>query len=94
MKDKQFDQISYNRQIDGSSPVNGGGRYEITVEGHLDDHWSEVLGGLTISHDDEGITQLRGAIPDQAALHGILAQIRDLGITLISVVPMSDVADG
>lgn len=61
----------------------------ITVEGHLDDHWSELLGGLMVSHDDDGTALLTGMIPDQAALHGILAQIRDLGVILISVVPQS-----
>jgi len=59
--------------------------YEIRVKDHLEEHWSEWLGGLKIIHEDDGNSLLTGAIPDQAALHGILAQIRDLGLTLISL---------
>ena len=65
----------------------GGGWYEIKVAGHLDEHWSERLGGLAISHDERGCTLLTGFVPDQAALHGILGQFRDLGLTLIWVKP-------
>src|SRR4051812_47446467 len=50
--------------------------YEIRVEGHLDLQWSEWLDGLTISHDGEGNSVLRGRIVDQAALHGVLMKIR------------------
>ncbi len=63
----------------------GGGSSAIKVEGHLDAHWSEWLGGLAITHDDEGNTLLTGIILDQAALHGILVQFRDLGLPLISL---------
>jgi len=61
-----------------------GGNYEIKVAGHLDQHWSEWLGGLAIAHDD-GHTLLTGFIPDQSALYGILGQISNLGLTLISL---------
>jgi hypothetical protein len=67
--------------------TGGGGWYEIKVTGHLDEHWSEVLGGLVIAHDDQGCTLLTGIIPDQAALHGILGQLRELGLTLIWLKP-------
>lgn len=59
--------------------------YEINIKGHLDKHWSDWLGDLAVSYDDQGNTILSGRIVDQAALHGILAQIRDLGLTLISL---------
>ncbi len=59
--------------------------YKITVAGHLDEHWAEWLGGLGIEYDPQGNTVLHGAIPDQAALHGLLVQIRDLGLTLIAI---------
>lgn len=59
--------------------------YELTVEGHLDEHWSSWFGGLTLTHDDESTTTLRGAVTDQAELHGLLAKVRDLGAPLISV---------
>jgi hypothetical protein len=57
------------------------------VADHLDQHWSDMLGGLAITHDDQGCTRLTGTIPDQAALHGILNQLRELGLTLISLQP-------
>lgn len=59
--------------------------YEILVEGHLDEHWSAWLSDLRITHDIYGNSVLSGAIPDQAALYGILAKIRDLGLALISL---------
>jgi hypothetical protein len=59
--------------------------YEIIVAGHLDKHWAGWVGNLTITHDKAGSTCLTGGIPDQAALHGILVQIRNLGLTLVSL---------
>lgn len=61
------------------------GIYQIKVKGHLDEQWSDWLGGLAITHDDQGNTLLSGLIPDQAALHGILVQIRDRGLPLLSL---------
>ncbi len=61
--------------------------YEIKVKGNLGEHWSDWLGGLEITQDKQGNSLLIGVVPDQAALHGILNQIRDLGLTLISVSP-------
>ena len=59
--------------------------YVIRVAGHLDPHWSARLASLTLAHEADGTTTLTGALADQAELHGILARIRDLGVTLISV---------
>ena len=59
--------------------------YELRLEGHLDQHWSTWFDGLTLTHEDDGTTTLRGAVRDQAELHGLLAKVRDLGATLISV---------
>lgn len=59
--------------------------YRLRVEGHLDEHWAAWFGGLTLTHEDDGTTSLSGVVADQAALHGLLAKVRDLGITLISV---------
>lgn len=62
--------------------------YELRIQGHLDQHWSAWFGGLTITHDDDGTSALRGVITDQSELHGLLAKVRDLGITLVSVMPL------
>jgi hypothetical protein len=59
--------------------------YNIKVKGQLDGSWSEWFDGLTINAADDGCTTLSGPLPDQAALHGILARIRDLGLPLISL---------
>jgi hypothetical protein len=68
------------------SPLPHG--YRITVDGHLDDHWSVWLGSLILARENDGTTTLTGPVIDQAALHGLLAKIRDLGIILISVEPV------
>ncbi|HEY5857320.1 MAG TPA: hypothetical protein VIW24_25635 [Aldersonia sp.] len=60
-------------------------RYELRVDGHIDDHWTAWFDNLTLAHESDGTTTLRGLVPDQAALHGLLAKVRDLGVTLISV---------
>ena len=59
--------------------------YQLRVDGHLDQHWSAWFDDLTLTHEDDGTTSLTGAVADQAALHGLLTKIRDLGVTLISV---------
>jgi hypothetical protein len=59
--------------------------YEVRVQGHLDGHWSSWVDGLTLTHEDDGTTTLSAPIPDQAALHGLLTRVRDLGAPLISV---------
>ena len=64
--------------------------YEIRVKGHLDPTWSEWFEGLTVTHEDSGDTVLSGNLVDQAALHGVLRKVRDLGISLISVNPIQE----
>jgi hypothetical protein len=59
--------------------------YELRIEGHLDEYWSAWFGGMTLNREDDGTTTLRGAVTDQAELYGLLAKVRDLGATLISV---------
>ncbi len=59
--------------------------YRFRVSGHLDDRWSEWLGGLAIRLQEDGTTLLVGPVVDQAALHGVIARIRDLGQPLLSV---------
>jgi len=60
-------------------------RYEIRVQGHLDDRWEAAFEGLTLTREPGGTTVLAADVEDQAALHGILRRIRDLGMPLVSV---------
>ncbi len=59
--------------------------YNIRVKGHLDGRWSEWFDGLKIINSENGVAVLSGEIVDQAALHGVLVKVRDLGLPLISV---------
>lgn len=61
------------------------GRYEIRLKGHLDAHWTSWFEGLSVSCNTDGTTVISGPIADQAALHGVLQRIRDLGLPLLSV---------
>jgi hypothetical protein len=60
-------------------------RYQLRVDGHLDSHWSARFDDLALRWEDDGTTTLTGLVQDQAQLHGLLAKIRDLGLTLISI---------
>ncbi|MCC6802095.1 MAG: hypothetical protein IT319_04345 [Anaerolineae bacterium] len=60
-------------------------QYEIRIKEHLDRHWADRFEGMTITLEDNGETLLAGAVVDQAALHGLLRKVRDLGLTLVSV---------
>ena len=60
--------------------------YQIRIEGHLGPRWSEWFEGLTITLEERGETLLTGPVSDQAALHGLLRKVRDLGMPLISAV--------
>ena len=73
----------------------------IRIEGHLSPHWSSWFEGLAITLEDNGETMLTGPLVDQAALHGLIRKVRDLGIPLLSVVCVkadqpetSEVTDG
>ena len=60
-------------------------RYAIRLKGHLDDRWAAWFDGLTLTRDADGTTLLAGPVVDQAALHGLLRRVRDLGLPLLSV---------
>jgi hypothetical protein len=62
------------------------GLYEIRIKGHLDGRWADWFGGLTITLEEDGDTLLTGPVVDQAALHGFLRKVRDLGMPLLSVI--------
>jgi len=64
-------------------------RYEIRIKGHLDAKWADWFEGLTITREDNGETLLIGPVVDQAALHGLLRKVRDLGVPLLSVTRVS-----
>jgi len=59
--------------------------YQLRVRGHLRPDWSDWFAGLTLEHTADGDTLLTGAVRDQAALHGLLGRVRDLGLTLVAV---------
>ena len=61
--------------------------YEIRLKGQLEQHWTDWFGGLAITLEDNGDTLLSGPIVDQAALHGVLRKVRDLGMPLLSITP-------
>jgi hypothetical protein len=70
------------------APTGGGheaGPYEIRLKGQLETRWAAWFDGLSLSHDRDGNTLLHGFVADQAALHGLLQKVRDLGLPLISV---------
>ena len=69
--------------------------YEIRLAGHLDPRWAAWFNGLAVTAQPDGSTVIAGPIPDQAALHGVLQRVRDLGLTLMSVTqPEDDPARG
>jgi hypothetical protein len=77
-----------------TSKDEGGRIYQIKIKGYLDLHWADWLGGMEITHDAQGNSLLTGILPDQPALHGILVQIRDLGMPLISLSSQPDIVEG
>jgi hypothetical protein len=82
------------------SPQSNGAIYEIKIKGLLDDHWQQWFEGMSLKRQesvevDQDSTLIRGRIVDQPALHGLLAKIRDLNLTLLSVreISLSDLYD-
>jgi hypothetical protein len=62
--------------------------YQIRIKGHLGCEWTDWFEGLTITLEEDGDTLLTGLVVDQAALHGLLKKVRDLGMPLVSVCPL------
>jgi len=60
-------------------------KYEIRIQGHLDNRWAEWFYGMSITHECDGSTTLCGPLPDQTVLHSVLDRIRDMNLQLVSV---------
>jgi hypothetical protein len=71
-----------------AGPAADSPSYEIRLAGHLHPRWAAWFDGMTLTTADDGTTALRGPVTDQAALHGLLQKVRDLGVPLISVTPL------
>jgi hypothetical protein len=75
--------------MSGSTPgLAGTSGYQVRTKGHIGDLWSEWFEGLILVHDTDGTTVICCPSIDQAALHGLLTKVRDLGLPLISVTPI------
>ena len=61
------------------------GRYEIRLKGHLDGRWAAWFDGLSLTNENDGTTLISGLVADQAALHGLLQKVRNVGLPLVSV---------
>ena len=61
------------------------GQYEIRLKGHLETRWAAWFDGLSLTQECDGTTVIRGSVIDQAALHGLLSKVRDLGLPLVAV---------
>jgi len=70
------------------------GRYAVRLAGHLHPRWAARFDGMTLTHLDDGTTLLEGEITDQAALHGVIRTLRDLGLPLVSLTRLDDSAPG
>lgn len=70
-----------NQKTDPDQPMI----YQIRLQGHLSDQWANWFEGMTITLKDNGHTLLTGLVVDQAALHGLIRKVRDLGVPLLSV---------
>ena len=68
-----------------ASPPKLPERYELRIKGHLDRRWTASFDGMTLTANSDGTTDIAGPVVDQAALHGLLSKLRDLGLPLLSV---------
>jgi hypothetical protein len=83
--------VTTSHQVDSYGPFV---QYEIRAKGHLGPRWEAWFDGLSLTAEAGGITVIRGAIADQAALHGVLQKLRDVGLELVSLTSINDVPGG
>lgn len=79
-----YDTINDAKQ-DATGDQHQPGIYEIRLQGHLDEQWTDWFGGLAVWLEENGQTVLTGPVIDQAALHGLLKKVRDLGMPLLAI---------
>jgi hypothetical protein len=80
-------------QTPGGAPADGHGsipQYEFRIKGHLGSRWGAWFDGLSLTVEDDGTTVIRGPVVDQAALHGVLQKLRDVGLPLVSLAQLPD----
>ncbi len=77
-----------SNEIDPKKELSHTVVYQIRIKGHLGPQWTDWFEGLTITLEEDGDTLLTGLVVDQAALHGLLKKVRDLGMPLVSVSPV------
>ncbi len=80
--EERTNETSDGRPAADHAPIT---HYEIRVDGHLGSRWAAWFDGMTLTHGDDGTTVIAGPVVDQAALHGVLQKLRDLGISLRSL---------
>jgi hypothetical protein len=73
-----------------TNPSREARHYELRIQGHLESRWAGWFEGMSLRHLDDGTTVIYGPVTDQAALHGLLQRVRDLGLPLVSVVRTAD----
>jgi hypothetical protein len=80
--------LERSAMTDTTRGLGDSGGYEIRMQGHIGESWSNWFEGMTLVQDPDGTTVIRCPDLDQAALHGLLAKVRDLGLLLISITPI------